>query len=160
MTSKNIPQARTANSNLFLLVFAGLCLGIALLIAWVLGITLFFPQGGVAGFIVERADIIRAHIDYLMMSQFLFIFFLLFRQYSIVAPVWVVAACCFGAFFNPLSFLVRGLTPKAVVAIPVEPHFPLQAGISFTLVTLGFLVAVALVIRAALESRSLRRPVE
>jgi len=94
----------------------------------------------------------------LMMSQFLFIFFLLFRQYAIDPPVWVVAACCFGAFFNPLSFLVRGLTPKpsVVAAIPVEAHFPFQAGLSFTLTTVGFLTAVALVVRAAWKLRSVK----
>ncbi|WP_031436411.1 hypothetical protein [Methylobacter tundripaludum] len=145
-------------TNLFLVAFAGLCLAIALTIAWVLGVTLFFPDGVLARLLVERADIIRAHIDYLMMSQFLFIFFLLFRQYAIDPPVWVVAACCFGAFFNPLSFLVRGLTPKpsVVAAIPVEAHFPFQAGLSFTLTTVGFLTAVALVVRAAWKLRSVK----
>ncbi|MGZ4990115.1 MAG: hypothetical protein ACXV8S_05075 [Methylobacter sp.] len=87
-------------------------------------------------------------------AQFLFIFFLLFRQYAIEPPVWVVAACCFGAFFNPLSFLVRGLTPKPSVTIPVEAHFPFQAGLSFTLTTIGFLTAVALVVRAVLQERA------
>ncbi|MGZ8173557.1 MULTISPECIES: hypothetical protein [Methylobacter] len=145
-------------TNLFLVAFAGLCLAIALAIAWVLGVTLFFPDGVLAGLLVERADIIRAHIDYLMMSQFLFIFFLLFRQYAIDPPVWVVAACCFGAFFNPLSFLVRGLTPKpsVVATIPVEAHFPFQAGLSFTLTTVGFLTAVVLVVRAAWKLRSVK----
>ncbi|MGZ4955491.1 MAG: hypothetical protein ACXV8Q_10300 [Methylobacter sp.] len=143
-------------TNLFLLTFAGLCLAIALTIAWVLGFTLFFPDGALAGHLVERADIIRAHIDYLMMSQFLFIFFLLFRQYAIDPPVWVVAACCFGAFFNPLSFLVRGLTPKPSVTVPVEAYFPFQAGLSFTLTTVGFLTAVALVVRAAWNLRSVK----
>ncbi|WP_340122279.1 hypothetical protein [Methylobacter svalbardensis] len=145
-------------TNLFLVAFAGLCLAIALAIAWVLGVTLFFPDGVLAGHLVERADIIRAHIDYLMMSQFLFIFFLLFRQYAIDPPVWVVAACCFGAFFNPLAFLVRGLTPKpsVVAAIPVEAHFPFQAGLSFTLTTVGFLTAIALVVRAAWKLRSVK----
>ncbi|MDO9270447.1 MAG: hypothetical protein Q7T96_15185 [Methylobacter sp.] len=145
-------------TNLFLVAFAGLCLAIALAIAWVLGVTLFFPDGVLAGHLVERADIIKAHIDYLMMSQFLFIFFLLFRQYAIDPPAWVVAACCFGAFFNPLSFLVRGLTPKpsVVSAIPVEAHFPFQAGLSFTLTTVGFLTAIALVVRAAWKLRSVK----
>jgi hypothetical protein len=141
-------------ANVFLLAFAILCLAIALSIAWVLGITLFFPDGVLAGHLVERADIIRAHIDYLMMAQFLFIFFLLFRQYAIAPPVWVVAACCFGAFFNPLSFLLRGLAAKPdATALPVEPHFPIQAGISFTLTTVGFLTATILVARAAWLSR-------
>lgn len=158
MTNQKIPHEPKTMTNLFLLAFAGLCLTIALAIAWVLGVTLFFPDGVLAGLLVERADIIRAHIDYLMMAQFLFIFFLLFRQYSIDPPVWVVAACCFGAFFNPLAFLVRGLTPKLsiVAAIPVEAHFPFQAGLSFTLTTIGFLTAIALVVRAAWKSRTVR----
>lgn len=156
MTNQKISHQPMMRTNLFLLAFAGLCLTIALAIAWVLGITLFFPNGVLAGFLVERADVIRAHVDYLMMAQFLFIFFLLFRQYAIDPPVWVVAACCFGAFFNPLAFLVRGLTPKPSVAIPVEAHFPFQAGLSFTLTTVGFLAAVVLVIRAVWKSRTVR----
>lgn len=154
MTNQKIPHNPITMTNLFLLAFAGLCLAIALAIAWVLGITLFFPDGGLAGLLVERADIIRAHVDYLMMAQFLFIFFLLFRQYAIDPPVWVVAACCFGALFNPLAFLVRGLTPKSIVVVPVEAHFPFQAGVSFTLTTAGFLAAVVLVVRAVWKSRS------
>ncbi len=147
-------QKPITKTNLFLLMFAGLCLAIALTIAWVLGFTLFFPEGTLAGLLIERTDIIRAHVDYLMMAQFLFIFFLLFQQHEIEPPVWVVAACCFGAFFNPLAFLVRGLTPKPSVTIPVEPHFPFQAGLSFTLTTVGFLAAVALVVRAVLQARA------
>jgi hypothetical protein len=156
MINQQHQQHPTAIPNIILLAFAIFCLAIALSIAWVLGVTLFFPDGVLAGHLVDRADVIRAHIDYLMMAQFLFIFFLLFRQYAIVPPLWVVAACCFGAFFNPLSFLIRGLTPKPDPAIPVEPHFPLQAGISFTLTTVGFLTAVGLVAVAAWKSRDAR----
>jgi hypothetical protein len=141
--------------NVFLLVFAGLCLSIALALAWALGITLFFPKGIVASYMVERADIIRAHIDYLMMAQFLFIFFLLFRSYAIVPPIWVVAACCYGAFFNPLGFLMRGLTakPDVISAIPVEPHFPIPAALTFTATTVGFIAAIVIVARAAWKAR-------
>ncbi|WP_347985855.1 hypothetical protein [Methylomonas sp. AM2-LC] len=148
------PVTQIPTPNLILLSFAGLCLLIALIIAWVLGITLFFPDGTFASYLTERADIIRAHIDFLMMAQFLFIFFLLFQQYAIEPPLWLVAACCFGAFFNPLSFLIRGLKAKPIVAIPVEPHFPIQAILSFSMTTVGFLGAVFLVIRALLKLRS------
>lgn len=153
MNNQKNSQQPTAMANRVLLAFAIICLAIALSIAWVLGITLFFPDGVLAGYLVDRADIIRAHVDYLMMAQFLFIFFLLFRQYAIVPPFWVVAACCYGAFFNPLAFLLRGLAPKPVVALTVEPHFPLQAAISFTLTSVGFLAAVILVAVAAWKSR-------
>ena len=104
-------QNSVSTANLILLSVAGLCLLIALAIAWILGITLFFPDGALAARLVERNDVIRAHVDYLMMAQFLLIFFLGFRQYAIDPPYWLIAAGCFGAFFNPLAFLIRGLTP-------------------------------------------------
>ncbi|MDD2759906.1 MAG: hypothetical protein PHH11_06390 [Methylomonas sp.] len=145
MTTQN-PES---TANLILLSFAGLCLLIALTIAWVLGVSLFFPDSALAARLIERDDIIRAHVDYLMMAQFLLIFFLGFRQYAIAPPLWLVAACCFGAFFNPLAFLIRGLTPKVAEIVPVEPHFPLQAMLSFSLTTIGFLGAIVLIARAA-----------
>jgi hypothetical protein len=146
--------APTSSRTTFLLAFATLCLTIALALAWALGITLFFPNGYLASFIFERADLIRAHVDYLMMAQFLFLFALLFRQYRIVPPLWVIGASCFGAFFNPLAFLLRALHPKIDPTAIVEPHFPFQAGLSFSLTTIGFLGAAALAIRAAWLSRA------
>jgi len=143
-------QSSTFNTtHLILLAGAGLCLSMALAIAWVLGVSLFFPNSALAEHLVERDDVIRAHIDYLMMAQFLLIFFLAFRQWHIEPPLWLVGACCFGAFFNPLAFLLRGLTPKAPITVVVEPHFPLPAALSFSLTTAGFLGAVLLVMRAA-----------
>jgi hypothetical protein len=143
--------------NTFLLGFAGLCLAIALVLAWVLGITLFFPHSYLAGLIADRRSFVRAHIDFLMMAQFLFIFALLFRQYLIKPPIWVIASACYGAFFNPLGFLKVALTPKPPAdapSIPYEAHFPIPAAISFALTTIGFLAATALIIRAAWRSRS------
>jgi hypothetical protein len=140
--------ARVPSRVTFLLAFATLDLGIALAIAWVLGVTLFFPSGRLAAAIVERADLIRGHIDFLMMSQFLFIFALLFRQYRIIPPLWVIAASCFGAFVNPFSFVMRAMRPKVDPSTVVE-HFPALAAVSFTLTTVGFLACAALAARAA-----------
>lgn len=140
--------ARTPSRVTFLLAFATLELAIALSLAWVLGVTLFFPHGALASAIVERADLIRGHIDFLMMSQFLFLFALLFRQYRIVPPLWVVGACCFGAFVNPFSFVMRALSAKVDPATIVE-HFPLMAAVSFTLTTVGFLASAVLAARAS-----------
>ena len=140
--------------NFVLLSFAGLLLAVALVIAWVLGFTLFFPGGELARYIVIRDDLIRAHIDFLMMAQFVAIFALLLRQYSVNPPWWMVGAICYGAFFNPLAFVQRAMTPKAAAAIPAEPYFPIPAAISFSLVTIGFLGAVVLVVRAAWKSET------
>lgn len=140
----------------FLLGFAGLCLAIALTLAWWLGITLFYTKGYLASLITVRADIIRGHVDYLMMATFLFLFALLFRQFAVDPPLWLIAAACYGAFFNPLAFIIRGVTPKAAEAVPAvyDPHFPLMAAVSFTLTTIGFLGSALLIVRAAWKARS------
>lgn len=151
MTSHPIFE-RLPSRTAFLLGFATLLLAIALLLAWILGVTLFFPDGDIARAIPRRDELIRAHVDFLMMAQFLFLFALLFRQYAIRPPLSVIAASCFGAFFNPLAFLRSALTPKidpATIVPPIEPHFPLLAGVSFTLTTAGFLACGFLAARAA-----------
>jgi hypothetical protein len=145
---------RLPSRTVFLLGFAAFCLAIALAIAWALGVTLFFPHGYLSRFIYERADIIRAHVDYLMMAQFLFLFALLFRQYSIVPPRWVIGFSCFGAFFNPLAFLMRGLHPPVDPATIAEPHFPLSAAVSFSCTTIGFLASACLALHAAWSTAS------
>lgn len=133
----------------FLFAFATFCLVIALVLAWVLGVTLFFPNGALAARIVDRADLIRGHVDLLMMSQFLFLFAAMFRLYALVPPLWVIGASCFGAFVNPISFVMRALRPKVDPAIIIEPHFPPLAAVSFTLTTVGFLASAGLVVHAA-----------
>ncbi len=137
----------------FLLGFATFLLAIALVLAWVLGVTLFFPNSEIAKNIVERADLIRAHIDFLMMAQFLLLFGLLMRQYAIEPPRWAIFAASFGAFFNPLAFIRRAFAPKIDPANLPEPHFPPLAAISFTLTTIGFLVLAGLAVRAAWRAR-------
>ena len=138
-----------------LLASAGLCLGVGLVLAWLLGITLFFPQGALARIIVDRQNLIRAHIDYLMMAQFLCIFGLLLRQYGVDPPLWVVGSACYGAFSNPLGFLRRAVSFKPLEhGLPASqgtPYFPLQAAVSFCLATIGFMGALALVIKAAAQ---------
>jgi hypothetical protein len=144
----------TPKRIVFLLGFAVFCLVLALALAWTLGVTLFFPNGALAQKIVERADLIRAHIDFLMMAQFLFLFAALLRQYAVTPPIWAVAISCYGAFFNPLSFVMRALTPKLPAELAPEPHFPLAAGVSFTCITLGFLTLAFLALRGAWKSRA------
>jgi hypothetical protein len=129
-------------------VFAAVLLFLALVLAWVLAITLFYPGGALSARLADRNDIIRGHVDYLMMAQFLFLFFLAFRQFSIQPPLPIVACLCFGAFFNPFAFVLRGLRGRP----PSSPGFPLPAIASFSATTLSFLGAAWLVVEAAWRS--------
>lgn len=127
--------------------FAAFLLLLALLLAWVLGITLFHPSGALAARLADRGDIVRSHIDFLMMAQFLFIFFLAFKQFAIAPPIPILACLCFGAFFNPFAFALRGLQGKP--AAPPKEGFPIAAVVSFSATTIGFLGAAALIVNAA-----------
>ncbi len=144
----------------FLLGFAGFLLVLALIAAWILGITMFFPQGDLAQLVKDRHRLLQGHIDLLMMAQFLFIFAGLFRLYAVDPPRWVMALCCYGAFFNAFGLARAGFIAKPTVdpAIsPPEPSFPLPAALSFTAVTLGFLAAAFLILRAAWRARRASR---
>jgi len=136
----------------FLLGFAGFLLVLALVAAWILGVTMFFPHGDLAQLVKDRHRLIQGHIDLLLMAQFLFIFAGLFRAYAIDPPRWVLALCCYGAFFNAFGLTRAGFIAKLPVdpaVPPPEPSFPLNAALSFTAVTLGFLAAVFLILHAA-----------
>ncbi|CAN3993100.1 hypothetical protein [Methylocystis bryophila] len=139
----------------FLLGFAGLLLFLALIAAWILGVTLFFPNGELAQLVKDRHRLIQGHIDLLMMAQFLFIFSGLFRLYAVEPPRWVLALCCYGAFFNAFGLASAAFIaklPGAVAVPPPQPSFPISAALSFTAVTVGFLAATALILHAAWRS--------
>jgi hypothetical protein len=139
----------------FLLGFAVFLLLLALIAAWILGVTMFFPQGEPAQLVKDRHRLIQGHIDLLLMAQFLFIFAGLFRLYAVEPPRWVLALCCYGAFFNAFGFARAGFIAKPAVdpAIPPpEPSFPLPAALSFSAVTVGFLAAAFLILHAAWRS--------
>jgi multisubunit Na+/H+ antiporter MnhC subunit len=138
----------------FLLGFAAFLLILALITAWILGITLFFPHGGLAQLVQDRHRLLQGHIDFLMMAQFLFIFSGLFRLYTIEPPRWVLALCCYGAFFNAFGLARAGFVAKPPVETTAPPpSFPLPAALSFTAVTLGFLAAAILIVHAAWRVR-------
>jgi hypothetical protein len=93
-------------------------------------------------------DLLRSHIDYLMMAQFLFIFYGLYRFMSVTPPVWVVVALCFGSFFNPFAFLVRAINPSFLKAPPVL--FKLMLTVSCVATTVGYGATAWMLAHAAL----------
>lgn len=100
-------------------VLAGaICLGVALLQAWLLVGRFASDSGAIARAIPGKADLLRSHIDYLMMAQFLFVFYALYKYFALVPPAWLVAATCLGSFFNPFAFFLRALQPHYLSNAP------------------------------------------
>lgn len=91
--------------------------------------------------------LLKAHIDYLMMSGLLMIFFLLFAHFRLSAPLVIVLSMVTGSLMNPVGFLVLAIKPKTNQH-PVSPFGVIMA-CSFTLTTVGYAGAAWFVARAA-----------
>jgi hypothetical protein len=93
------------------------------------------------------SSLLKAHIDYLLMSGLLMVFFLLFAQLQVSAPHVVLVAMSVGSLMNPVGFLALAMKPD----LRQTPASPLGATmiLSFTLTTIGYTGAAWYVAQAA-----------
>lgn len=134
-------------SGSFIAAAAGLCLLIALIESWLLVAVFSAENGPVAKRIPGAKDLLRSHIDYLMMAQFLFVFYGLLRLMTLTLPAPILIALCFGAFFNPFAFLVRAVRPSYLKAPPVL--FTGFVTLSCLATTFGYLATGWIIVHAA-----------
>jgi len=120
----------------YFILAAAICLGFALLQAWLLVARFASDVGPVARIIPGKADLLRSHIDYLMMAQFLFVFYALHQYLAVAPPAWLVAATCLGSFFNPFAFMIRALRPHYLTNPP--PPFMIMITLSCLATTVGY----------------------
>src|SRR5918996_2344212 len=86
-----------------LAVVGSICLILALVLAWCLAgvrssrfVKMCFPN---------PQYLLKAHLDFLMMTGLLFVFFLLFGQLRVAPPSVIVAAMSLGSITNPAGFV-------------------------------------------------------
>lgn len=91
--------------------------------------------------------LLKAHIDYLMMSGLLLVFFLLFAHFHASPPLVIVLSMVTGSLMNPVGFLILAIKPKTNQH-PASP-FGIVMACSFTLTTIGYAGAAWSVGRAA-----------
>ena len=128
-----------------LVIIGSLCLLITLVLAWCL-------VGVRSSTFMKRAfpsyqHLLKAHIDYLLMTGLLMIFYLLFAAFHVSAPP-VILAMCLGSLGNPVGVLVLAVKP----GLRQHPTSPFGAAmtVSFALTTIGYAGAAWSVGRAAL----------
>jgi hypothetical protein len=80
--------------------------------------------------------LLKAHLDFLMMTGLLFVFFLVFEHLRLTPPRAIVVAMSVGSMGNPSGFLALALKPD----LPQKPATPFGAVmvISFTATTVGY----------------------
>jgi hypothetical protein len=81
-----------------LALVGSLCMTIALILAWCLvGVR---TTGFMKGWFPSYQYLLKSHIDYLMMTGLLFIFFLLFTHFQVTPPALIVVGMCVGSLVN------------------------------------------------------------
>ena len=129
-----------------LVVTGSLCMIVTLGLSWCLvGVrTSSFMKSLFASY----PNLLKAHLDYLMMTGLLMVFFLLFTHFQVAPSPLIVWAMCIGSFLNPVGFILLSLKPD-LRQHPASPFGLLMSG-SFTLTTIGYAGAALSVGRAAL----------
>ena len=120
-----------------LVVVASLCLLITLVLAWCLAgvrssafMKRLFPN---------YQYLLKAHIDYLLMTGLLMVFFLLFNHFQVSPPPVVVFTMSLGSFLNPVGFIALAIKPT-LRQQPTSPFGAIMTG-SFTSTTIGYAAA-------------------
>ena len=133
-----------------LVVVGSLCLTIALILAWCLvGVR---TTGFMKRWFPNYQYLLKSHIDYLMMTGLLFIFFLLFRLLQLAPPALIVVAMSVGSLVNPAAFLALAIKPD----LPQRPAsvFGAMVTCGFVLTTVGYGGAAWVVARAVVLGAS------
>lgn len=131
-----------------LVATGSLCLLITLGLAWCL-------VGVRSSAVMKRVFLnyqylLKAHIDYLMMTGLLMIFFLLFNHFGVLPSRLVTFSMCAGSFMNPVGFIALSIRPT----LNQKPNSPFGAVMasSFTLTTIGYAGAAWSIGQAALRA--------
>ncbi|MDA8654079.1 hypothetical protein N9M50_02980 [Alphaproteobacteria bacterium] len=89
-------------------------------------------------------NIVKAHIDFLLMALLIIALYLLGRQLNVVYPDWVIWSMLIGGFTNPFTFLIVAMyTPEEFKPGMV---FSISTMTSFIVTTVGFAAAVIMIL--------------
>ena len=137
------------NYSAALVVVGSLCLTITLVLAWCL--VSVRTSSRVRKLFPSVPNLLKARIDYLLMTGLLMIFYLLFARFRLsVSPV-ILVAMSIGSLINPIGFLVLAIKPDTK-QIPASPSGAIMAT-SFTLTTIGYAGAAWSVAQSAVLAR-------
>lgn len=125
-----------------------LCMMLALVLAWCLAAVR--SSRSVKKCFPNPQYLLKAHLDFLMMTGLLFIFFLLFEHLRLTPPTAIVVAMSLGSVSNPSGFLALAVRPD----LPQRPATPFGAlmVLSFTATTIGYGGAAWYVARAIVHA--------
>ena len=130
-----------------LVVAGSVSLTITLGLAWCLAGMRYMEYRFLKDLFPSYQYLLKSHIDYLLMTGLLMVFFLLFEHFRISPSAPILVAMCIGSLLNPFGFLVLAMKPD-LRQHPSTPFGAIMLG-SFVLTTVGYIGAAWGVARAA-----------
>jgi len=95
-----------------LLITAAVCLIVSLALAWLASFIVYARVALLKRIFPATHQLIRAHIDYLLMSLLLVMSVYLIEKLLLDIPVAIMLLVCLGALYNPFGFIVLAVKPK------------------------------------------------
>ena len=130
-----------------LVVAGSFSLTVTLGLAWCLAGMRYLESGFLKKLFPSYQYLLKSHIDYLLMTGLLMVFFLLFAHFRVSPSPVILLAMSIGSLLNPFGFLVLAIKPN-LRQHPSTPFGAIMAG-SVVLTTIGYLGAAWYVARAA-----------
>lgn len=120
----------------WLLAVAAASLIVSLILAWIASFLVYTKPARLAAVFVAPFQLVRAHIDYLLMSLLLVMVFHLNERLGLDLPPSVIVLLCVGSVYNPLGFVVMAIRPQ--LGRPTTRAGQLGILLGFLPATLGY----------------------
>ncbi len=130
----------------WLLVTAAGVMLFSLFEAWLATLIIYGKVGFLRKIFRVPHNLIRSHVDYLIMTVLLCVSYFLCLHLSIELPAWLIITLCFGVVYNPFGFFVKAINPEAGNADTVFGR--VMVCLSFVPTTVGFGYVMVAVINA------------
>ena len=120
----------------WLLAVAAASLVLSLTLAWIASFLVYTKTAWLGRIFVAPFQLVRAHIDYLLMSLLLVMVFYLEERLALALPPAVIVLLCIGSLYNPFGFIALAIRPE--LGRPETRAAQIRILLGFTPATLGY----------------------
>lgn len=118
------------------MVFAAINLLVSLLLAWIASFIVYTKNRPLQRIFVSTRYLIRAHIDFLLMSLLLIATYYVITEFSLTVPAFVIVLAIIGAVYNPSGFVISAIKPQ--LSEPKTTINKIVTLLAFIPATIGF----------------------
>jgi len=109
-----VPSASLSEVTMaWLLVVAAGVMVFSLFEAWLATLIVYGKVKFLKKIFPATHNLIRSHVDYLMMTSLLVVSYFVCLHLNIVLPKWVIVLLCIGVIYNPFGFFIKAINPSA-----------------------------------------------